>query len=79
MWLGGCLQSLIEPGCSHAYGAWVDGHHEPDDVAGAVAADFDRQVERSTVRQCFYRVLNGMMHFTNKPGCGARPCTVVEW
>ncbi len=79
MWLGGCMNALMEPGASRAYGAWVDGHHEPDDVVVAIAADYGRDVPRRSVHRGWYRTLRGVMHFTANRGRGAQPCMWVEW
>lgn len=79
MWLGGCMNALIEPGASRAFGAWVEGHHDSWDVVGAVAADFGRDVDQRTVRRGYCRKLRGAVHFTDKAGRGAMQCTWVEW
>jgi hypothetical protein len=73
------LDALDKLGWTRTYGAWVEGHHDPDDVVGAVAADFGRKVGRRSVQRGWVRTLRGVMHFTNARGRGAKPCMWVEW
>ena len=77
--LDGYINSLCEPGCSHAHGAWADGHHHTAEFIDAVNREFKKDLPYTAVHKGFYRVLRGVMHFTNAKGRGASPVTWVEW
>lgn len=73
------INSLCEPGASHAFGAWTEGHVEPHEFASAATDEMGRYIEKRDVRIGYYRVLRGVMHFTAARGRGAAPVTWVEW
>lgn len=73
------INSLCEPGASRAYGAWTDGHVEPSEFAAAATDEMGRYIDKRDVRQGYYRVLRGFMHFTTAKGRGATPVTWAEW
>lgn len=75
----GYLLPLMEPGKSHAYGAWIDGHYSKADFSCAVASEMNRLVSDRDIHVGWYRVLRGIMHFTKVRGRGAKPATWTEW
>lgn len=73
------INSLCEPGNSRAHGAWIDGHHDTTAFMFAVRDEFKRLIVSTDVQRGYYRVLRGIMHFTNARGRGAMPVTWAEW
>ena len=73
------LNSIVEPGCTRAYGAWTDGHVDKADFLGAVSSEYNRLLSMPSISHGYYRVLRGVMHFTAAKGRGATPVTWAEW
>jgi len=73
------INSLCEPGASRAYGAWVEGHEDVTAFMFAVRDEYQRLVGPADVHHGYYRVLRGVMHFTNARGRGATAVTWTEW
>lgn len=75
----GQLMPLLEPGASRAHGAWIDGHQSKADFSCAVSMECKRLVSDMDIHHGWYRVLRGVMHFSNAKGRGAKPATWTEW
>jgi hypothetical protein len=73
------LNSLYEPGASRAYGTWTEGHQDTTAFMLAVRDEYKRLIVSTDVRHGYYRVLRGVMRFTDKRGRGATPVTWAEW
>lgn len=72
------IYGLSEPG-GRTYGAWTDYHVDKSDFAAAAAYEMRRSVDQRDVQHGYFRILRGVMHFTQAKGRGARAATWVEW
>lgn len=75
----GYIRSLVEPGASHAHGAWIEGHQDPAEFAAVVSKEYARIIPDWHVRRGYVRRAFGTLLTTEVPGRGATPATWVEW